>query len=676
MANRSRDRKHKHGSALLGLLDRQSKRLYEAFAQSALARFLCSYHKLEEWTSDSFFVSRIRKISLALKAKLRKSPRRELASESFDRNEVGIFLPSSLHKSFKTRLSEAIEGSVFAEKAVSFIRMLFSVPMISYGVFLFAFGLTTTVIRAFLFFMHGQASGSALDLFTGLVLVLLSLPAMFKGYEPLIDCLQKSVFGSLILRSVFGIQNEPKAGKSVGNVNFLLFLTGVIFGVLTWFLPPMYLVLLIAGGIIAIGVLFVPEAGLLLLFVVFPFLGDLSHTSIACALAVLYVGGCWLIKVLLGKRSISVDLNDALVLCLMLMVFLSGFAGGEASMQSALLYLAMMFGYLITANLLRSKLWIKRCSNGLILSSFAVALYGLVQWMQSETVVSVFGSQLILGCYLLSVIPLTLARLNAVSGYRGRFHYLIALLVQSACVLATQSRLAWAILLIELVGYGLLASRKTIPLLLTAILLIPIVSCITPLFGVHLPEWIASTVQGRGQATLDLLAVFGEAPLTGIGMSDSLLLTALSEGSHGLMPELGNTYLRLAVQLGLPGLLLFCLLVLVWYLASFSLISGNAGKREKCYTRGWIIGLTGMMVMGTFCYLWADYRLLMLFWCMAGLYQAVRKYSIEHESRTADTEIPPHDVQWVNLDLYFDSTGSLRSSEYRSAESEKGGNSK
>lgn len=339
------------------------------------------------------------------------------------------------------------------------------------------------------------------------------------------------------------------------------------------------------------------------------------------------------------------------------------------------MYLAMMFGYLITSNLLRSKLWIKRCSNGLILSSFAVALYGLIQWTQHETVASVFGSQLILGCYLLSVIPLTLARLSAVSEYRGKFHYLVLLLVQSACVLATESSLAWVILLIELIGYGLLSSRKILLFLIVAVVTVPIVSCILPLLGVSAPEWSTAAVEGRGQAFLDLFAVVGKAPLTGIGMSDSLLMTALSDSSL-LIPELGNTYLRLAVQLGLPGLLLFGLLVLVWYLASFSLLSGSAGRREKCYTRGWIVGLTGMLVMGMFCYLWADYRLLMLFWCMAGLYQAVRKYSIEHESQIGDAEIPSHDIQWVNLDLYFDSTGSPQGSQYRSAESEKGGKNK
>lgn len=676
MTDRSRDRKRKHSGALLGMLDRQSGRLYEALAQSTLARFLCSYHKLEEWTEGSFFVGHIRRLGSAVKKKLHKPPRRELASESFDQREVGIFVPASLHKSMKTRLSEAIEGSVFTEKAVSFIRMLFSVPMISYGVFLFAFGLSTTVIQAFLFFMQGQASGAALDLFTGLALVLLSLPAMFKGYEPLIDCLQKSVFGSLILRSVFGVQNEQKSARSIGNANFLLFLAGAICGAITWLLPPMHLILLIAAGIVAIGVLFVPEAGILLLFTVFPFLGELSHTSITCALAMLYVGGCWLIKVALGKRSISIHPGDAIAIGLMLMIFLTGFAGGQTSMQSALLYLAMMFGYLITANLLRSKLWIGRCSDGLIVSSFAVALFGLVQWIRGEAVWSVFGSQLILGCYLLSVIPLTLARLSAATGNRGRFHYLFVLLVQSACIIATESSLAWAILLIELVGYGLLSSRKTLPILLVAVLLLPIVFCILPFFGVSISELIPSAVEGRGQAMLDLMAVLGKAPLTGIGMSDSLLLTALPDGSGALMPELGNTYLRLAVQLGLPGLLLFFVLVLVWYLASFSLIRGNADRREKCFTRGWIIGLTGSLVMGSFCYLWADYRLLMLFWCMAGLYQAVRKYSIEHESMIGDDEIPSHDVQWVNLDLYFDSMGNPKGSEYRSAESEKGGKNK
>lgn len=676
MTKHTRSQKTKGKSALLRFFSRQVDRLYDAIAQSEIARFFCGYHKLQGWVEGSFFVGFIRQMTSALKKKLRKPPRREHISEKLDRDKVGIFVPSSLHKSLKTRLSEMVEESLFIEKAVSFFRMLLYIPLISYGVFIFAFGLSTTVIQALIFFLQGQASGAALDLFTGLSLVLLSLPVMFKGYEPLIDCLKKSVFGNLILHSMFGLDDSSSAQKSVNRANFLLFLAGVLCGTATLLLPPMQIVLLGVLLIVLIGVAFVPETGLLLLFACFPFLGALAHTSIVCGLAVLYVGVCWLIKVALGKRSFSFDLCDSLVLALMLIVFVSGFAGGQVSMQSALLYLAMIFGYVIVSNLLRSKLWIRRCSDGLILSSFAVAFIGLVQWMLDRPVYSVFGSHLILCCYLLSVIPPVLARLTAAEQRKDRFRYIVVLLVQTACIAAGGSRLAAAVWLIEVIGFSLLSSRKTLPILLVLALLCPIAACILPFFADQLPSLSYAISEGRREVAIELMKLIGDAPLTGIGMGDGLLIAALSESGVGLTPELSNTYLRLAVQIGLPGLILFLLLLLVWYVAGFSLICSAGGRREKCYTRGQIVGLTGLLFMGCFCYLWADYRLLMLFWALAGLYQAVRKYSIEHEYRKKDEAIPAENVQWVNLDLYFDAAGHPKGSEYHLAESEKGGNEK
>lgn len=675
MTKHTHTSKPKGKSAILGYITKQIDSMYEALTGSALAEFLCGYDRLQVRIEGSFFVSFVRRLASTLKKRIRKSPRREIGSESLGHNEVGIFVPSSLHKSLKTRLSEAVEESVFIEKAIAFLRAMLFVPLISYGVFLFAFGLSTTVVQALVFFLQGQSSGAALDLFTGLALVLLSLPAMFKGYEPLLGCMKKSVLGNLILHSVFGADKSIEERETVSRTNLLLFLAGVLCGVVTWFLPPMELVALGAMLILAVGVIFVPEAGLLLLFICFPFLGYLSHTSIVCGLAVLYVGGCWLIKVALGKRSFSVELGDALVIALMLWIFLSAFAGGQASLQSALLYLAMIFGYLTVSNLLRSKLWIKRCSDGLILSSFAVAFIGLVQWATGNAVVSLFGSQLILCCYLLSVIPLTLARLSAQKGSRGKFRYLIVLLVQSGCIFATASRLALAVWLIEIIGYCLLSSKKTLPILIILALLTPVVLCILPLFGI-MPSFELSFADGRREALRELLELIGKAPLTGIGMSDGLMMLALDEGGAALTPELSNTFLRLAVQIGLPGLLLFLMLITVWYMAGFSLLSGGyAGRREKCYTRSAIITVTAMLAMGTFCYLWADYRLLMLFWCLSGLYQAVRKYSKEHEFRKTDEEIPAHDVQWINMDLYFDGNGKPKGSSYRVAP-KKGGNEK
>ncbi len=669
-------RRLKNKSILLTWLDKHLKRLYGAVSHSVAARFLCGYDQISERVKASFFVSKAQSAVLALKKKLLRKPRRELGSESLGKDEVGIFVPSSLHKSLKTRLSEAVEESVCIRKAGAFLRRMLLVPMISYGVFLFAFGLFTTVIQAVAFFLKGQNTGAALDLFVGLVLVLLSLPMMFKGYESLIGCLKKSVSGHLILQSVFGVTGKISGPEMGQRVNLLLFLVGMLCGTATWLLPPMEMVACGLLLLLAIGVLFVPETGLVLLLTLFPFFNYFSHPSMVCGGVVLYVGGCWLIKAVLGKRSFSVDLIDAVALCFMILIFTTGFAGGTLSMQSALLYLSMMFGYLIAANLLRSRLWIRRCSSGLIAGSFIVAFIGLIQWMLDLSVCSVFNGMLVLNCYLLAVIPLILARLSAAVRWRERIRYLLVLTVQTFCLAAGGSRLAAMVWLIEVIVFCLLSSRKTVPALLILALMLPMAACGLPLFGGLLPEAEITFSEARRAVWKELALLVGRAPLSGLGMSETLFMQALPEGAAGAA-EWGNTFMMLAVQVGLPGLLLFLLLALIWYMAGFSLIrQGTITKQEKKYILAGITVLTGMLFMGCFCYLWADYRLLMLFWTMTGLFQAIRKYALEHECKKKDVAAPPENMQWVDLDLYFDSTGKPVGREFRSEQSGTGGSVK
>lgn len=674
MAKQTRAQKSKGQSVLLSCLGGWIDRIYEALAQSMLARFLCSYQSLQSLAAESFVVRSVRSLTASIKKKLQKPPRRENSSEMFRHDEVGIFVPSSLHKSLKTRLSEAVEESVILRKANVFLRMMLLVPLISYGVFLFAFGLSTTVVQAVMFFAQGQVAGAAIDLFVGLALVLLSLPTMFKGYEPLLGCLQKSVLGSLVLRSLFGLEGQVKGQANANQANFFLFLFGVFFGCVTRLIEPMILILIGLLLIVAIGIVIVPEAGVLLIFTFFPFTSYLPHPSIVCGIAVLYVGGCWLLKAMLGKRSISFDFFDALVYALMLWILICGCAGGQVSGQSALLYLAMMASYPITANLLRSKLWFRRCTDGLILSSAVVSLIGFGQWIGGGAVRSVFSGTLVLGCYLVSVIPVTLSRMRSAFGRNQKFRCFLALVLQCGCIVVSGSRLAMLIGLIEVVGFALLASKKTVRVLVALALVTPFAALLLPLFPNLLPTLSMPISAGRQAASLELLELIGKAPLTGIGMSDSLFYYALPDGAVGVRPELSNTFLRLASQIGLPGLFLFLFICLVALMAGCSLISNGAvGRREKCYTKGAVIALVARLIMGGLCYLWADYRMLMLFWSLMGLYQAVRSYSNLHERNSAEEDVPSEDVQWVNVDLYFDRNGRQSGQDYRTSDSKTGG---
>ena len=95
-----------------------------------------------------------------------------------------------------------MENSIVIQKVRALFRRALYVSMMSYGVLFFSFGLFTTVMQALLYFLLRPTNDAALDLFVGLTLVLISLPIMFKGYEPMLDSFKESVTGHTLLRAL------------------------------------------------------------------------------------------------------------------------------------------------------------------------------------------------------------------------------------------------------------------------------------------------------------------------------------------------------------------------------------------------------------------------------------------------------------------------------------------
>lgn len=637
-----------HSSLLLHLLHRGLTKLKNIFAKSVILQFLSSYDRLEECASDSMIVRFFRNLKNRIRKKFAKKPRRELGTEQISPNEVGIFAPATLPRSIKNRIGEAVEESRVLGTAKRLLRGLLYVPMMSYGVFLFSFGLFTTVMQALLYFLLGASQGAALDLFVGLALVLLSLPVIFKGYEPMINHFGESVIGNLMFR-VFRKNHHPKDVKT-GQPTFLFFMAGMIAGLLTYFAPPMWLLLSIGVLIAALCVLYVPETGVCLILFSFPFFSEIEHASSLCAGAILYTGLCMLLKVIVGRRSMSFGLLDSAVLLFGLLVLSTGLVS-DGLMDSALLYVAMISGYFTLSNLLRSPAWIKRSIAALTLSSLVVTATGIPDLLWNFGVkVSLLSDPTVATFYLLTVIPLALAMLVQSARKRGRMFYFIIVVANIAYLLLLHSPIGIVALCIELLVFFLFYTRKTWTALILLVLMLPFISYFfLPDFGALVDQIMAS---GRIELNHALGQVFVDAPLSGIGFSDSVLMNAISTETTADL-SLGNTWLRLLVQVGIPGLMVFLLVILLWYVSGFTLLRKHSAKEQPvCMHLALLSSLTGMLIAGNLAYLWSDNRMLLLFWMLAGISRALHRSAKRSEELADDRSEERRDgIQSVDIEL-------------------------
>ncbi|MBQ8288365.1 MAG: O-antigen ligase family protein [Clostridia bacterium] len=640
-------------SLLLNLMHRGLSKLKNLLKKSVILQLFSSYDTIEEYAADSFLVRTCRGIKNNIRKRFAKKPRRELGTELISPNEVGIFAPSTLPRSVKNRVGEAVEESMVLGKVKSILHGLLRVPMMSYGVFLFSFGLFTTVMQALLYFLLRSSEGAALDLFVGLLLILLSLPIMFKGYEPMIDHFGDSIVGNLMFR-VFRDTSATRTGSKASQPTFLFFLAGMVIGLLTYFAPPILLLLLIAFVAAALCVLYVPETGVCLILFLFPFFTGVPHASILCAGAILYTGVCMLLKVMVGRRSISFGLMDGVVLLFGLIVLSTGLAGGDNVLHSGLLYAAMISGYFTLSNLLRNPSWIKRSMAALTLSSFLVTVTGLLDYFLNFGVrIALLADPSVATIYLLTVTVPALAMMLKAERARGRMMYLITVAANITYLLLLGSPVGICALCVELLVFFLFYTRKTWTALLLTVLLLPWISYfVWPDFRALADQLLLS---GRMELWRALGGVFADAPLSGVGMSDHVLLSAISANSTADL-SLSNTWLRLLVQVGIPGLMVFLVFVLLWFASGFTLLRRHCvQERHVCFHLAIMASLTGLLIAGGVSYLWSDNRMLLLFWMMAGIGRALQRIA----KRNAEAEVePPEDsyqdgVQCADMELTF-----------------------
>ena len=71
------------------------KKAKDFFQQSFLVQFFSSYDEAESYAQESFLVSSIRSIPRFVRQKISRKPHRELGTESWNHQEIGIFVPST-----------------------------------------------------------------------------------------------------------------------------------------------------------------------------------------------------------------------------------------------------------------------------------------------------------------------------------------------------------------------------------------------------------------------------------------------------------------------------------------------------------------------------------------------------------------------------------------------------
>ncbi len=609
-------------SMIITLLDRLAEIIYQKLGSGFFGGIFTSYDSLDGITSSSALITHAKRINI---------------------NER-IFKP------VKQKTARTIENSAILDYIKAMLERLLSSSMKTYGIFMFAASLYSAIVYVFktFFFTRPQMDNPIEAIDSGvvitLVFMLIASVIMIASRMTLVSALLKSPIARFALFDVIGIRREALEGYKEREGRFhIAFVIGIMFGVVSYFVKPLYLLLGIAGLIAAFLVLIRPEFGVVAIITALPFAPTMSLVA-----AVLYTAICFFIKVIRGKRSIKLDFLDGTILLFMILMIGGGFiAASRASMKPMLVYVAFMLAYFLVVNLIRSKEWIMRCVIGVVASGSMVALYGLYQnffgtvdqtWQDADMfsqiegrVVSTFENPNVLAEYLIMILPLILALFLNASAPRKRLAFAIAGLAVGGCLIYTWSRGAWLGFMIGIVLFMLMYSRHTLTAILFGSFAIPFLPFV-------LPESITqrflsignlgdSSTSYRVNIWRGVFRMIKDYWQSGVGIgTDSFrcVYPYYSLAAIESAPHSHNLYLQITVELGIIGLIVF-LAVLFTYVQSSFTLHAKEKRVEKLLSTAIFCGIFSVLAQGMTDYIWYNYRVFLMFWMLIGLGAAVRR---------------------------------------------------
>ncbi len=550
-----------------------------------------------------------------------------------------------LLRRFREYLSCSFETSFILKKLKIFVCRLAFVPLKLYGSFLLAFGSYTLLI----YFMHlalpitGKADSDYI--YIGASVCIISLPMYFSSLN-LAQAVKQGRITSALFIDVFGYKDdnfENKYGKKTARPAISILL-GLGAGLSTFFVHPLLILAVLLTLALCSIIVITPEIGVLLAIFGLPFFSFASNPTMVLTALVLVTTFSYIIKLVRGKRIFKLELLDIAVLFFVAMMLLSGVVtvGGRPSYNAALISSALAFGYFLVVNLIRTETWLKRCSVALVSSGAAVALIGILQYLMGNSVndwldrsyfpdiegraTSLFENPNYLGAYFALVLPVAIYNSVTAKSRNSRILGFIVCTMMTVCTVLTWSRGAWLALIVSVMIFFIVFSRKTMRALYCIVAAIPFLPFVLPSNVVsrfmsigNMADSSTSYRVYTWRGSIDLLKdhLWG-----GIGYGaeafERVYPAYAYAGMEGAVHS-HSLYLQVLISMGIVGLVCFATVILFYFQKSFEYMKSPISRDNMLFCAAAVCSTLALLIMGLFDYVWYNYRVFFLFWVVLAL---------------------------------------------------------
>ena len=637
-------------SLILSLLDRASSAVYRMFREGLFGWLFSAYPREDAAFAQSVAGSRLRK---------------------------SILRRDSMISRAHHAIARSFENSLMLRAVGAVSNRMLGLSLRVYGLFFTSFGLYVVLIYLIKRFALSLETASLSHLLIG-VGILVTVWPLILVRQPLAEALLESAIMRPLLLGVAGIPREYLENRRVagGGRNNVAFILGMLVGAMTFYIPP-HLMLIFFSAAVSLFLLFVfPEIGVLAMIALLPYLTILPHPSIVLAAMVLMTAFSYLIKLLRGKRVLRIELLDVGVL-LFLAAFLFGgivSSSGTGSLRTTAIYICFMLGYFLVVNLIRTRVWLRRCTGTLLVSGFGAALYGVYQnffgvpetrWLDAEMfedikgrVVSMFENPNMLANYLIMLMPIAVSAMLSTKHRGVRRAMLPLLLTYLLCLVYTWSRGAWLGAMIALLLYFLLLNRRTLSLLFLGCFALPLLPAVMPESILNrllsIGNLAASSTSYRVSIWRASLQMIRDFFASGIGVGESAfrqIYPLYSLSGIEAAPHSHSLYLQIQLELGIVGFLLFLGVLLLFAQCCISYNTSQADRESRVMSLGCFAGVLAALLQGFTDYTWYNYRVFFVFWFVLALASAYIRVGRSEANRDIADSVANADPTHAAVDI-------------------------
>lgn len=376
------------------------------------------------------------------------------------------------------------------------------------------------------------------------------------------------------------------------------------------------------------------ELSLAVLIFILPF----RHTATIKSFLIIFPMLLWILKMVLERRILFVRTPlDFPILAFFLWGLVSLLTATDLryslnEIRKEMLTYFLVF-YLVVNNIGEEEK-IKGLIKALALGVFTMSFYGIMEFLHRRDitltdVIKINSLTVDLGVYIVLTVPVIFAIYKFSEKIKEKFFLSIIILLSLGALYISHNRAAWIAFLTQAVLFT--AIKKRWKTLLGMVIIIMILAAFSPFKNVLTHEVTVispsgdiakrETFQSRLVIWKEGVEKIKEHPITGIGYGRNSFKIAFPDnpvmkGDKGLW-HTHNIFMETALEIGIPGLIIF-----LWLLYSLvkSLIEGIKGNTDfgRTLSTFLIIALVGFMIRNQFDVIYVDDTAKM-FWLLMGM---------------------------------------------------------